>query len=134
MRIVIKGEVRHYIYIFISYNVENTTCSSKTLFCKFIFNTQPSIIDEMTIATLHSIFSIILLNIYICCIRYLCLISILTIAYMLLNHNSPTGDDGSIILYGDNQGCINILIFKNTAECLRYLSGILNGCFSYYNC
>ncbi|XP_050415483.1 WD repeat-containing protein on Y chromosome [Patella vulgata] len=32
---------------------------------------------------------------------------------------SSTGYDESLILYGDSQGCINILVIKSTGECLR---------------
>jgi len=37
---------------------------------------------------------------------------------------SYTGNDESIILYGDSQGCVNVLIIKCAGECLRYFAGI----------
>jgi len=33
---------------------------------------------------------------------------------------SYTGNDESIILCGDSQGCVNVLMIKSAGECLRY--------------
>lgn len=37
---------------------------------------------------------------------------------------SSTGHDECLILFGDSQGAINILVITSAGECLRYISEI----------
>lgn len=42
---------------------------------------------------------------------------------------SATGSDECLILYGDSDGCINILVINSVGECLRFvIMQLINYC------
>ena len=51
-----------------------------------------------------------------------CYISYNVLLIMFCYFHSSTGHDECMILYGDSQGCINIIVINSAGECLRFVA------------